>query len=383
MEQNTMLDYATLRVIWWMLLGLLLIGFAIMDGYDLGSAMLIPFVGRSDTERRVVLNAIGPYWEGNQVWFILGGGSIFAAWPILYAVSFSGFYLVMFVLLCTFIIRPVGIKYRSKMPQAIWRSTCDWLLSSAAFVGAMIFGVAVGNVILGVPFHFNPDLRVFYTGTFWALLNPFALLCGLVSVTMIIMQGGYYLATKTEAPLRQRALNAARLMSLLVVLLFAAGGFWVSHLDGYTVISSMGSEGPSNPLNKVVELHPGAWLKNYIALPWTLLAPILGFTGALFAPLLAGFWRTKLSLVFSSLSIFGIISTVGVSLFPFILPSSSTPQASLLVWDASSSQLTLAIMLGATAIFLPIIIAYTAWVLRVMRGTVTVEQIEREDKTSY
>ena len=378
-----MFDYATLRVIWWVLLGLLLIGFAIMDGYDLGSAILIPFVGRSDIERRVVINSIGPYWEGNQVWFVLGGGAIFAAWPILYAVSFSGFYLAMFVVLCTFIIRPVGLKYRSKMPQAIWRSTWDWLLSGAAFVGALIFGVAVGNVIQGVPFHFDPDLRVFYTGTFWQLLNPFALLCGLVSVSMIIMQGGYYLATKTEAPLRQRALNAARLMSLLVVLLFAAGGYWVSHLDGYNVITSLGSGGPSNPLHKVVELQHAAWLKNYTALPWTLLAPILGFTGALLAPLLAGFWRNKFSLIFSSISIFGIISTVGVSLFPFILPSSSTPQASLLVWDASSSQLTLAIMLGVTVIFLPIIIAYTTWVIRVMRGTVTVEQIKQDEKTLY
>jgi cytochrome d ubiquinol oxidase subunit II len=378
-----MFDYATLRVIWWLLLGLLLIGFAILDGYDLGTAMLIPFVGRNDAERRVVINTISPYWEGNQVWFILGGGAIFAAWPILYAVSFSGFYLAMFVLLCTFIIRPVGFKYRSKMPQAIWRNTCDWLLSGAAFVGALIFGVAVGNVIQGVPFHLDPDLRVFYTGTFWQLLNPFALLCGLLSVSMIIMQGGYYLATKTEAPLRNRALIAARFMSLIVVLLFALGGYWVSDMNGYNVITSLGSDGPSNPLQKVVEVQAGVWLKNYVALPWTLSAPLMGFTGAILAMLFSGFLRSKLSLLLSSLSIFGIISTVGLSLFPFLLPSSSDPKSSLLVWDASSSRPTLQIMLAATVIFLPIIIAYTTWVIRVMRGTITVEKIQQDDKTFY
>lgn len=378
-----MFDYATLRVIWWVLLGLLLIGFAIMDGYDLGTAMLLPFVGRNDNERRVVINTIGPVWEGNQVWFILGGGAIFAAWPLLYAVSFSGFYLAMFVVLCTFIIRPVAIKYRSKMPQASWRNTWDGLLSAAAFIAALIFGVAVGNVLQGVPFHFDPHLRAFYTGTFWQLLNPFALLCGGLSVAMIMMQGGYYLGTKTESPLRERALSAARLMSLVVIILFAVGGYWISHLDGYAVITNMGSGGPSNPLHKMVELQPGAWLKNYTALSWTLLAPLLGFTGALLALLLSGVWRSKLSFLLSSFSIFGIISTVGVSMFPFLLPSSSTPVASLLVWDASSSQFTLALMLGATVVFLPIILLYTAWVIRVMRGTVTVQQIKDDDKTMY
>ncbi len=378
-----MLDYALLRVIWWVLLGLLLIGFSILDGYDLGSSILIPFVGKTDDERRVVINSFAPNWEGNQVWFILGGGAIFAAWPTLYAVSFSGFYLAMFAVLCTFIIRPVAMKYRSKLPQKKWRYTWDGLLSGAAFVGSLIFGVAIGNVLQGVPFYFTPDLRVFYTGTFWQLLNPFALLCGLLSVSMITMQGGYYLSTKTESPIRERSLFYARLMSLIVILLFAAGGYWISHLEGYSIITSMGTEGPSNPLHKTVELQLGAWLKNYASHPWTLIAPILGFTGALLAMLFSKIWRSKLSLIFSSVSIFGIISTVGVSMFPIILPSSSTPSASLAVWDASSSQLTLGIMLGATLVFLPIILLYTTWVIRVMRGPVTVQEIKADEKNLY
>lgn len=378
-----MIDYETLRIIWWALLGILLIGFAIMDGFDLGTAMLIPFVGKSDIERRVVINTIGPVWEGNQVWFILGGGAIFAAWPILYAVSFSGFYFAMFVVLCTFIIRPVGFKYRSKMPSPIWRTTWDWLLASAGFVAALIFGVAVGNVLQGVPFHFDAHLRSFYTGSFWQLLNPFAIVCGLLSVCMIIMQGGFYVATKTEQPLHKRAINIARVMSLLVILIFAGAGFWVMHMESYTLLKSLGPEGPSNPLNKLVGLVTGSWLNNYAIYPLAIIAPLMGFTGALFAPVFATLARAKISLVMSSLSIFGIISTVGVSMYPFLLPSSSNPNMSLLVWDASSSHFTLGLMLGATLVFLPIVIAYTTWVYRVLRGPITVKSIENEDKTLY
>ena len=269
------------------------------------------------------------------------------------------------------------------MPSATWRSTWDWLLVTAAFVAALIFGVAVGNVLQGVPFHFDLNLRAYYTGGFFDLLNPFAILCGLLSVTMIIMQGGYYLASKTEDSMRKRAIAIARVMSLLVLFIFAGAGFWVMHLDSYVLIKSLGTAAPSNPLNKVVEIAAGAWLTNYALYPLALTAPLLGFTGALLAPVFASIANSKISLVMSSLSIFGIISTVGVSMFPFLLPSSSNPNMSLLVWDASSSHFTLGLMLGATAIFLPIIVAYTSWVYRVMRGKVTVQSIKDEDKTMY
>ena len=159
------IDYETLRIIWWLLLGVLLIGFAVTDGFDLGTATLLPFVAKTDLERRVVINSIGPTWEGNQVWLILGGGAIFAAWPPLYAVSFSGFYLAMFAILFALILRPVGFKYRSKRDDATWRNVWDWALFVGGAVPSLIFGVAVGNVLQGVAFHFNNDLRIFYDGT--------------------------------------------------------------------------------------------------------------------------------------------------------------------------------------------------------------------------
>src|ERR1019366_5125235 len=147
-----MFDYETLRVLWWLLLGTLLVGFAVTDGFDLGIAMLLPVIGRRDVERRVMLNTVGPVWEGNQVWFILGGGAIFAAWPFLYAAAFSGFYFAMFLVLASLIVRPVGFTFRSKLDNARWRAFWDWGLALGGFVPPLIFGVAFGNLFLGTPF---------------------------------------------------------------------------------------------------------------------------------------------------------------------------------------------------------------------------------------
>src|SRR5450755_2278958 len=223
-----LLDYGTLRLIWWGLLGVLLIGFAVTDGFDMGVGALLPFVARTDTERRVAINTVGPVWEGNQVWFILGGGAIFAAWPTLYAVAFSGFYLAMFLILCALILRPVAFKFRSKVTDPTWRSIWDWALFVAGFVPSLVFGVAFGNVIVGVPFRFDDTMRMTYEGTLFGLLNPFALLCGLVSVTMLAMHGGAWLGMKAAEPVAARAAAIARGAGILMILLFSGAGLWTA-----------------------------------------------------------------------------------------------------------------------------------------------------------
>jgi cytochrome bd ubiquinol oxidase subunit II len=381
---HELIDYQTLRFIWWLLLGVLLIGFALTDGFDLGSAILLPFIGRTDLERRIVINTIGPVWEGNQVWLILGGGAIFAAWPPLYAVSFSGFYLAIFAALAALILRPVAFKYRSMRDSAGWRSAWDWALFIGGFVPALIFGVAVGNVLQGVPFRLDDDLRIFYEGSFFGLLNPFALLCGLLSVAMMVMHGASWLAVKATAPISTRARVYGSFAALAVIVLFALCGLllWFT-VDGYRITSPLVTDGPSNPLMKTVAREPGVWFANFTARPWLLIAPALGFLGAIGAFL--GL-RSKSELgafAASDVAIFGIISTVGVSMFPFILPSSLDPRASLTAWDASSSHLTLFIMLVATAIFLPLILLYTAWVYRVLWGKVTAKDIESHGGHAY
>lgn len=370
-------DYETMRLIWWVLMGVLLIGFALTDGFDLGSASLLPFAGRTDAERRVVINAIGPTWEGNQVWFILGGGAIFAAWPFVYAVSFSGFYLAMFLVLSAFILRPVGFKYRSKKPDPAWRARWDWALFVGGFVPALVFGVAVGNVLQGVPFRLDSDMRSFYEGTLLGLFSPFALLGGLVSVAMLVLHGAGWLTLKLEdGPVRDRAQRFGQVAALASFVLYALGGVWLAMGDiGYRLVGTVDPLGPSNPRMAEAAHAAGAWLANYGAHPWMILAPVLGLAGPLVA--LLGIRGRKDVLVFagSSMANLGIIASVGLSMFPFILPSSIDARSSLLVWNASSSHTTLFIMLLVTLIFLPIVLAYTAWAYKVMFGRITTRDV--------
>ncbi len=381
---HELIDYETLRIIWWLLLGVLLIGFAVTDGFDLGVGTLLPFVARTDTERRIAINSIGPTWEGNQVWLILGGGAIFAAWPPLYAVSFSGFYLAMFAILFALILRPVAFKYRSKRESARWKAGWDWALFIGGFVPSLIFGVAVGNVLQGVPFRFDDDMRIYYEGSFFALLNPYALLCGLLSVSMLTMHGAAWLQVKTDGVVAERARRYGSLAAVAVIVLFALGGLFLwAGIGGYRISSAIDAAGPSNPLLKTVEHSPGAWLVNYGTHPWMMIAPVLGFVGAA-AALLAMLARREVTvLLFSKLAILGIISTVGLSMFPFILPSSLDPRSSLTVWDASSSHLTLFIMLVVTGIFLPIVLAYTTWVYRVLWGKVDEKTVNDKGGHAY
>lgn len=371
------LDYETLRLIWWALIGVLLIGFALTDGFDLGAMALLPFVARSDLERRMVINTVSATWEGNQVWFILGGGAIFAAWPYVYAVSFSGFYLAMFLVLAALILRPVGFKYRSKRPDPAWRARWDWALFAGGLVPALVFGVAVGNVLLGAPFRLDGDLRATYEGSLLGLFTPFSLLAGLLSVAMLVLHGAGWLAMKLEpGPVQHRARQYGAGAAVLVLALFAAGGAYVAWGGlGFRVADMVDTAGPSNPHLARAMAAPGAWLDNYSAHPWMIAAPLLGLLGPLVA--FAGLRRRRDALAFagSSTAAAGIIATVGLSMFPFILPSAIDPASSLTVWNASSSHLTLFIMLVVVLIFLPIVLAYTTWAYRVMFGRVGAEEV--------
>jgi cytochrome d ubiquinol oxidase subunit II len=379
-----MLDYEILKLIWWLLVGVLLVGFAIMDGHDMGVGTLLPFVGKNDTERRVVINTVGPHWDGNQVWFITGGGAIFAAWPLVYATAFSGFYWAMLAVLWALFFRPVGFDYRSKIHHPTWRNTWDWGLFVGGAVPPLIFGVAFGNLFQGVPFTFDDHLVSTYSGSFWALLNPFALLCGVVSTALITFHGAIYLAHRTQGEIQWRALRAAGFFGGLLVLAFAAAGVWLwMAIPGYVIQSAVDGAALPNPLAKTVVREAGAWFANYRRYPATLALPVLGFAGVIAAQALARSGRTMAAFWASSLAIAGVIGTAGAALFPFIMPSSIDPDASLTVWDSVSSQRTLGIMLWATLIFMPIIILYTSWAYRVMGGKVTAAYVRENSHSAY
>ena len=382
-----MIDYDTLRVIWWALLGVLLIGFALTDGFDMGVGALLPFVAKTDVERRVVINTVGPVWEGNQVWFILGGGAIFAAWPPLYAVSFSGFYLAMFVVLAAFIVRPVAFKYRSKRDGAKWRTRWDWALFAGGAVPALLFGVAVGNVLLGVPFHLTEDLMPMYDGSFYGkflgLLRPFAILAGVVSFSMLLMHGAAWLVLKTEGVIAERARRIGTVAGLVAAGGYALAGLWLAvGIDGFALVNEMVPGAPSNPLYSEVS-REGSWLAAYAARPWIIVAPLMGFLGIALAVMGLRAGREVSTLLWSKMAITGIIASVGLTMFPFILPSTVNPDSSLTVWDASSSHQTLFIMLVCALIFMPLILAYTSWVYKVLWGKVTEADVTENADSRY
>ena len=366
-----MIDYEVLRVIWWGLVGVLLIGFAITDGFDLGVGALLTLIGKTDDERRVMINTVGPHWDGNQVWFITAGGAIFAAWPMIYATAFSGFYLALALVLIALWMRPLGFDFRSKLEDKRWRTSWDWALFTSGFVPALIFGVAFGNLLLGVPFELDGNLKATYTGSFFCLLTPFALVAGLVSVAMILNHGATWLQMKTDSFIEVRARAVSVVLSLATVVLFILAGLWVAFgLDGFVVTSAVDTLATSNPLKKEVAVEAGAWMANYSKYPWMVVAPLLGIGAGLACAFFSKAGRGGWAFVSSALMMTGIILTAGFSMFPFLMPSTTMPVASLTVWDATSSEMTLKIMFGVACVFVPIVLSYTAYGFYVMRGRI-------------
>lgn len=379
-----MFEYETLKFIWWCFVGVLLVGFALMDGFDFGVGMLLPFVGKTDVERRIVINSIGPTWEGNQTWFITAGGALFAAWPLAYAAAFSGFYVALMLLLFALFFRPVGFDYRSKIEDARWRSAWDWALFVGGFVPPLIFGVAFGNLLQGVPFHYDDSMRLEYLGGFFGLLNPFGLLAGVLSVAMLVMHGGAFLRIKTDGDIAQRAGKAVVLASVVTLLCFGIGGIWVAHgIDGYRILSMPDINSAFMPVAKTVARVPGAWMDNYQRWPVLWALPALGFVGGLTCLFMTYKRRKMAAFVGSGLAVTMVILTAGASMFPFVMPSSLNPASSLTAWDVVASHKSLGVMFWVVVIFLPVIIVYTSWIFRVLRGKVDAAHIRANEHSAY
>ncbi|WP_033751693.1 cytochrome d ubiquinol oxidase subunit II [Pantoea sp. NGS-ED-1003] len=379
-----MFDYEVLRFVWWLLIGILLVGFAVADGFDMGVGMLTRLMGRNDTERRIMINSIAPHWDGNQVWLITAGGALFAAWPMVYAAAFSGFYVAMILVLASLFFRPVGFDYRSKIEDMRWRGMWDWGVFIGSFVPPLVIGVAFGNLLQGVPFRADEFLRLDYTGNFFQLLNPFGLLAGVISVAMILTQGATYLQMRTAGELHLRSRAVAQAAALVMMVCFVLAGVWVKYgLDGYVITSAIDHHAASNPLGKTVVREAGAWLANFNHMPALWLFPLLGVVLPLLTVLFSRCEKGGWAFVSSSLTLACVIMTAGIALFPFIMPSSIEPGMSLTMWDATSSQRTLTVMTFAAIIFVPIILAYTSWCYYKMFGRITKEHIERNTHSLY
>lgn len=378
-----MIDYEFLRFIWWVLVIVLLIGFSVTDGFDMGVTALLPVAGKKEVERRIMINSIAPHWDGNQVWLLTAGGAVFAAWPIVYAVSFSGFYIALMLVLAALFLRPIGFEYRAKIDNPTWRAVWDWGLFAGGFVPALVFGVAFGNLLQGVPFEFNEIAQVTYTGSFFALLNPFALLCGVISLAMLVTHGANWLQMKTTAELRDRARAITQIGAFVTLIAFVLAGVWLYFKDGYVVTSTIDHLAPSSPMGKEVAVETGAWFKNFNEMPILWIFPALAVVAALLNVASSKANRCGFAFFFSALTMAGVIITAAVSMFPFVMPSSSHPEQSLTMWDATSSELTLTLMLGLALVFVTISLAYTIWSYMKMFGRLDENFIDENKNSLY
>jgi cytochrome d ubiquinol oxidase subunit II len=384
-----------LQFLGWGAVGLVMIMFALTGGFDFGAGILLPFIGKNDDERRVVINTVGPTWDGNQVWLITAGGAIFAIWPRVYAASFSGLYFAFLAVLWALFFRPVAFEYRSKIASPKWRNFWDWALFAGSFLPALLIGVAIGNFFLGLPFQYDPmSLRFFYGPTMSdanalmglvGLLRPFALFCGVVSVVMMLMQGASYLMMRTEGMIYERAKTTVIKVAFVLMVLFAIGGLWVGFgIDGYHW--SYLADPMNDPLHGIVTRSLGGWLQNYHNYPELYLVPALGFVGCLGVMAYAKQNRALATFIFSSIALTAIVITMGIGLFPFVMPSITHPEQSLVIWNASSSERSLIGILVVAIVMLPIILGYTLFVYKKLWGRgvrMSVETIRAESKVLY
>lgn len=383
-----------LQFLGWVVVGLVMMLFALTGGFDFGAGILLPFIGKTDAERRVIVNTVGPTWDGNQVWLITAGGAIFAIWPRVYAASFSGLYFAFLAVLWALFFRPVAFEYRSKLQSLKWRTFWDWALFVGSFLPALLIGVALGNFFLGLPFQYDPvTLRFFYGESMQdanalsglvGLLRPFALFFGIVSVMLMLLQGSSYLALRTSGLVYKRSRRVMMHSAWILILLFIIGGLWIAKIPGYHWAPM--ADALNHPLNNVVTTSLGGWLNNYEVYPILDFIPILGGLSAVAVIYFGCKERAFASFISSSITLICIIGTMGIALFPFIMPSSTHPEQSLLVWNASSSARSLLGIEVVAVLMVPIILYYTLFVYKKLWGRgekMSVERIAEESKILY
>jgi len=380
------LDYTFLKIVWWMIMGLILIVYASTAGFDAGVTIIMPFL-RNEDDRRIALNTSAPTWDGNLTWLVFAGGGLFVVWPVVYSTAFSGLYLAMLFILLSFYLRPPGYEYRNKIPKPGWRRTWDVALFISGLMPVFLFGVALGNCFVGFPFHFDPrSMRIFYTGSFLQLLNPMGLLIGIMSVIMVIAHGAVFLQRRTEGHLRQLAKKLHTIFTILLLIGFVITGcVLIFYVQGYSLLSSP-PHPTLHPLDNVVVRSVGAWVASYQVYPWKLFGPLFAFSGMIVAlvashskALATAFWA-------SCFSVAGIIGTAGFTLFPFLMPSSTNPNESLTVWNSVANQYALNVMLYIGVFLLIIILGYKIFAYHSIwhkQKTLNVDELRKNEHTFY
>ncbi len=336
------MSYEFLQTLWFILIAILWIGFFFLEGFDFGVGMLLPFLGKKDEERRAVINAIGPTWDGNEVWLLTAGGATFAAFPHWYATMFSGFYLALFLLLVGLILRGISFEYRSKDSNPAWRSRFDWMIAIGSFMASLLLGAAFANLARGVPI----DENMMYTGNLFTLLNPYGLLGGLTTVVVFLLHGANFLGLKLEGELRERAIAFSKKLYIAAVvvatLLLIATYFYTD------IRTKLGIDPGITPIASFVALLVAIYFINRKMEGWA-------------------FVMTALHIVLTQVTFFTLM-------FPRVMVSSLNPDWSLTIYNASSSQYTLTVMSVVALIFVPIVLAYQGWTYYMFRKRVSADK---------
>lgn len=328
-----------LNILWFLLIAVLYIGYFVLEGFDLGVGILLPFLGKTDLKRRVLINTIGPHWDGNEVWLITAGGATFAAFPHWYATLFSGFYLPLFLILLALIVRGVAFEFRSKDDDPRWRSLWDWCIFAGSAIPALLWGVAFTNFVRGVPI----DANMMYVGGFWNLLNPFALIGGLVSLVGFTLHGALFLNLKTTGDLQEQSFELAKKLWIPALVVLLA---WVIAAYFFTdILQQLGINPGLIPIASPVALAVAGYFLHARRSGWA-------------------FFMTALTILFA-------IATLFLILFPRVLVSSLDPAWSLTIYNAASSPYTLRVMTIIALVFLPFVLGYQVWAYRVFRKRVS------------
>lgn len=375
-----------LQVYWFFAIGAVLIIYACTAGFDFGTTIMLPFF-KKEQDRRVMLNVIAPTWDGNQTWLVFGGGAIFVIWPMVYASIFSGFYAAMMFILWSFFLRPPGMDYRSKINKYGWRRMWDWGLFISSFFPVILFGVALGNFLHGVPIHFDDIfLRPYYEGNFWGLLNLPGCFCGTVALLMVLMHATTLQYRRTEGGLKEKFKKLFYIFSVLFLCLFTITGLIIGFaVKGYVLVHS-----PVNPtehiLDNMVTMQRGAWILSYAQYPWKVVAPIVAYFAVFAAMIMMRISRGTLAFWFSCLAVAGTVATAGTALFPFVVPSSLHPNQSITIWNGTSDFYTLGALFFVSLVLLTVILIYKIYVYRAVwhrKSTLTIQDIEKEEHMSY
>jgi cytochrome d ubiquinol oxidase subunit II len=376
-------DYETLRFIWWVLLVFTVLGLMLSEGISLGVSMLLTLDGKSERDRRNLLAGITPTALGQLAWLTAAALLLFAAWPIVYAVFFSSLQSLLLLMLLAWLVRPLGLYFRTAFDSLAWRRNWDKALGGSGLLIAAMLGVVCGNALKGVPFHLDSDMRIFFLGDFWGLLNPFSLLIAAVSVCLVLMYGASFTQLKSGGNLSRGSQAWVFKAGIGFLLLFALAGLWVTRLEGYHITSNILPGDASNPLNKFVKRAEGLWLDNYEHVPSLWAIPVIAFLAGGATIYWSKIQRAYWAFMASMITVAFTVLTMAISMFPFLLPSNRSLNSSLTIWDASGSQATLTALLWVAVIALPLMALASRWAFCFSAGNVDDLSIEQHQDETF